>query len=87
MFWINAISTDGSLQERCFVFESFTIAQIIADKLEREAFVTQILDQEFQAVTKIPKDPFRRLLGVHRIPPTRARQKIDAWTWDIGTKY
>jgi hypothetical protein len=60
------------MQERCLVFESFTIAQIIADKLEREGFVTQILDQEFRALTKIPKDPIRRLLGIHRPHPSRA---------------
>ena len=65
MFWINAISTDRSLQERCFVFESFTIAQIIADKLEREGFVTQILDQDYQAVSQIPEDPHRRLMGAN----------------------
>jgi hypothetical protein len=65
MFWINAISADGSLRERCFVFESFTIARIIADKLEREGFVTQILDQQFQALSKIPRDPHRRLMGAH----------------------
>jgi hypothetical protein len=86
MFWINAISTDGSLQERFFVFESFTIAQIIADKLEREGFITQISDQEFQAVAKIPKDPFRRFLGVQRTPVTRTRQELNAWTWEIGIK-
>ena len=65
MFWINAISNDGSFQDRCFVFESFTIAQIIADKLEREGFVTQILDQEYQAVGQIPEDPYRSFMGVH----------------------
>lgn len=65
MFWINAISVAGALQERCFVFESFTIAQIIADKLEREGFVTQILDQEYQTVAQIPSDPFRRFMGMN----------------------
>ena len=63
MFWINAISADGSLRVLCFVFESFTIAQIIADKLERDGFVTQILDQEYQAVAVFPDDPHRRLMG------------------------
>jgi hypothetical protein len=79
MFWINAISTDGSLQERCFVFESFTIAQIIADKLERQGFITQILDQKFQALSKIPRDPFRRFLGIHRA----ASRGVDAWTFEF----
>ena len=81
MFWINAIPIDGSLQERCLVFESFTIAQVIADKLEREGFVTQILDQEFRALTEIPKDRFRHLLGIHRLDPTRAR--LNHWTLEI----
>jgi hypothetical protein len=80
MFWINAISTDASPQERCFVFDSFTIAQIIADKLEREGFIAQILDQEFQAVTKIPQDPFRRFLGIHR---SASRPAPNAWTLEI----
>jgi hypothetical protein len=44
MFWINAI--DQSLAERCFVFESFTIAQIIAEKLERHGFEVEILNQD-----------------------------------------
>jgi hypothetical protein len=83
MYWINAISKDGSLQERCFVFESFTIAQIVADKLEREGFITQILDQQFHALAEIPKDPCRRLLGVRR-RHTPDRQNFNAWTLDIG---
>ena len=78
MFCINAISIDGSREERCFVFESYTIAQIIADKLERGGFVTQILDQEFQPVSKTPRDPLRRLLGIHRPRPTP-----NGWTVDI----
>ena len=65
MFWINAISLDGSRADRCFVFESFIVAQIIADKLERSGFVTQIVDQEYNAVAQIPEDPHRRLMGVH----------------------
>ena len=81
MFWINAISTDGSPQERCLVFESFTIAQVMADKLERDGFVTQILDHEFRAFTEIPKDPFRHLLGIHRLDPSRAR--LNHWTLEI----
>lgn len=47
------------------MFESFTIAQIIAEKLEREGFVTQILDQEYHAVAQIPEDPHRQLMGAY----------------------
>jgi hypothetical protein len=63
MFWVNAI--DQSLSERCFVFESFTIAQIIADKLERHGFEVEILDQDWATVAHIPDDPHRRLMGAH----------------------
>ena len=63
MFWINAI--DQSSAERCFVFESFTIAQIIADKLERHGFKVEILNQDWEAIDVFPEDPHRRLMGAH----------------------
>ena len=63
MFWINATSRDQSHDERCFVFESFTIAAIIADKLRREGFDAEILDQDWELIAQIPEDPHRRLMG------------------------
>ena len=63
MFWINAISRAQSHDERCFVFESFTIAQIIADKLERQGFAAEILNQDWEAPAQIPEDAHRRLMG------------------------
>lgn len=62
MFWITAISTQ-SPDERCFVFESFTMAQIVADKLERQGFEVAILDQDWEAITKLPDDPHRLHVG------------------------
>jgi len=63
MFWINATSRNQSRDERCFVFESFTIAQIIADKLERQGFAAKILNQDWEAPAQTPEDPHRCLMG------------------------
>ena len=63
MFWINAISRAHSHNERCLVFESFTIAEIIADKLRREGFDAEILNQDWELIAQIPEDPHRRLMG------------------------
>jgi hypothetical protein len=63
MFWINAI--DQTSAERCFMFESFTVAQIIADKLERHGFKVEILNQDWEAIDIVPEDPHRRLMGAH----------------------
>jgi hypothetical protein len=62
MFWINAAPRDQSRDERCFVFESFTIAQIIADKLDCQGFEVQILNQDWE-VPEVPDDPHRLLMG------------------------
>ena len=62
MFWITAISAQPP-EERCFVFESITMAQIIADKLERQGFEVEILDQDWEAITQIPEDPHRCHMG------------------------
>lgn len=59
MFWIIAVSDQ---EEGCFVFESFTTAEIIADKLERQGFEVEILGQDWLAITQIPEDPHRRLM-------------------------
>lgn len=56
--------TEGPITRRaCFVFESFTIAQIIADKLDRQGFEAKILNQDWEAIARIPDDPHRRLMG------------------------
>lgn len=62
MFWITAISAK-SPDERCFVFESFTMAQIIADKLERQGFEVEILNQDWETITQIREDPHRCHMG------------------------
>jgi len=62
MFCITALSAHSS-DERCFVFESFTMAEIIADKLERHGFEVEILNQDWETITQIPEDPHRRLMG------------------------
>jgi hypothetical protein len=62
MFWITAISPQ-SRNERCFVFESFTMAQVIADKLQRHGFEVEILNQDWEAVAQYPDEPHRRLMG------------------------
>ena len=62
MFWITAVSAQ-SPTERCFVFESFTVAEIIAEKLERHGFEVEILNQDWEAITQIQEDPLRRLMG------------------------
>ena len=62
MFWITAISAQ-SPDQRCFVFESFTMAEIIADKLERQGFEVEILTQDWEAIRQIPEDPHRSLMG------------------------
>ena len=63
MFWINAVTRDQLRNERCFVFESFTIAEIIADKLRRQGFDAEILNQDWELIAQIPEDPHRRLMG------------------------
>ena len=63
MFIVNA--TSQNRETRCFVFDSSTIALVIADKLESQGFDVEILDQGGEAITQFPADPYRRLLGLH----------------------
>ena len=63
MFIINGTST--SQDTRRFVFESITIARVIADKLEGQGYEVEILDQGGDLVTQTAPDPYRRLLGAH----------------------
>jgi hypothetical protein len=63
MFIINGTST--ILEARCFVFESITIARVIADKLESQGFDVEVLDQEGELIIQDPADPYRPFLGAH----------------------
>lgn len=65
MFIINGKSRGRSAESRCFVFESITIARVIADKLEGQGFDVEILDQGGEVIIQDPTDPYRRLLGAH----------------------
>ena len=65
MFIINGTSTARSPETRCFVFESITIARVIADKLEGQGFDVEVLDQGGEVIIQDPVDPHRRLLGAH----------------------
>jgi hypothetical protein len=63
MFIING--TSSILETRCLVFESITIARVMADKLERQGFDVEVLDQEGGLIIQDPADPYRRLLGAY----------------------
>ena len=63
MFIING--TSPNRETRCFVFDSTTIARVIAEKLESQGFEVEILDQFGESVVHFPLDPYRRLLGLH----------------------
>ena len=63
MFIING--TSSILETRCLVFESITIARVMADKLERQGFDVEVLDQEGELIIQDPADPYRRLLGAY----------------------
>ena len=65
MFIINGISNSQSPETRCFVFESITIARVIADKLQGQGFDVEILDQMGEVIIQDPVDPYRRFLGAH----------------------
>jgi len=65
MFIINGTSRGRSAEPCCFVFESITIARVIADKLEGQGFDVEILDQEGEVIVQAPADAYRRLLGAH----------------------
>ena len=65
MFIINGKSSGRSAESCCFVFESITIARVIADKLEGQGFEVEILDQGGEVIVQDPVDPYRRLLGAH----------------------
>ena len=65
MFIINGTCAGRSPESRCFVFESITIAWVIADKLQTQGFKVEILDQRGEIIFKDPVDPYRRLLGAH----------------------
>jgi hypothetical protein len=65
MFIINGTSRGRSAESCCFVFESITIARVIADKLEGQGFDVEILDQGGEVVIQDPVDSYRRLLGAH----------------------
>jgi hypothetical protein len=47
------------------LFESITIARLIADKLEGQGFDVEILDQGGEVIIRDPADPYRYLLGAH----------------------
>ena len=63
MFIING--TSPNRETRCFVFDSTTIARVIAEKLESQGFEVEILDQLGESVIQFPPDPYRRLLGLY----------------------
>jgi hypothetical protein len=63
MFIINGTSTNS--ETRCFVFESTTIARVIAEKLQGQGFDVEILDQGGEVIIQDPVDPYRRFLGAH----------------------
>ena len=65
MFIINGTSAGQFPESRCFVFESITIARVIADKQRAQGFKVEILDQRGEIIFKDPVDPYRRLLGAH----------------------
>jgi len=63
MFIING--TSPVLETRCFVFESITIARVMADKLQSQGFDVEVLDQGGELIIQDPADPYRHLLGAH----------------------
>lgn len=63
MFIINATALNR--ETRCFVFDSTTIAQVVGDKLERQGYEVEILDQSGETIVQFPPDPYGRLLGLH----------------------
>jgi hypothetical protein len=63
MFIVNG--TSPVLEPRCFVFESITIARVIADKLQSQGFEVEVLDQGGELMIQDPADPYRRLLGAY----------------------
>jgi hypothetical protein len=65
VFIINGTSRGRSAESSCFVFESITIARLIADKLEDQGFDVEILDQGGAVIIQDPADPYRHLLGAH----------------------
>jgi hypothetical protein len=65
MFIINGTSTSQSPETRCYVFESITIARVIAEKLQGQGFEVEILDQGGEVIIQDPVDPYRRFLGAH----------------------
>jgi hypothetical protein len=65
MFIINGTSKGRSAESCCFIFESITMARVIADKLEDQGLEVEILDQDGELIIQDPVDPYRRLLGAH----------------------
>jgi hypothetical protein len=65
MFLINCTSTSQSSQTRCLVFESITIARVIAEKVRGQGFDVEILDESGEVIIQDPPDPYRRFLGAH----------------------
>jgi hypothetical protein len=65
VFIINGTSRGRSAESCCFLFESITIARLIADKLEGQGFDVEILDQGGEVIIRDPADPYRHLLGAH----------------------
>ena len=63
MFIINGTALNR--ETKCFVFESTTVARVIADKLESQGFEVEILDQLGESIVQFPPDHYRRLLGLH----------------------
>lgn len=63
MFIINGIAANR--EDRCFLFDSLTIAMVIADKLERLGLEVKILDQRGDD-GELPPDPYERHLGLLR---------------------
>ena len=63
MFIVNGTSLNKSSETRCFVFESITIARVIADKLEGQRFDVEILNEHGEVVTQVHHtDPYQHLL-------------------------
>ena len=51
--------------DRYLAFESTTIAQVIAEKLESQGIQVNIFDPSGDTIVQFPPDPYWRLLGLH----------------------
>jgi hypothetical protein len=94
VFIINA--TAKNCETKCLVFDSGTIARIISDKLERQGFEVEILDQSGEQSPGSPQIPtggcwasifeFKSLPGILSAPKTPNNSSVRAtiytkWTF------